>query len=77
MKVFVIKQKEIPHHAALSYPENCSENTSPNTLNSDLNNSSTTTPANEQIVTWTMFTLYHIALRSVTNCISDRVFVHT
>ena len=25
----------------------------------------------------TMFTLYHIAVPSVTNCISDRVFVHT
>ena len=25
----------------------------------------------------TMFTLYRIAVRSVTNCISDRVFVHT
>ena len=28
-------------------------------------------------VTKTMFTLYHIALGSVTNCILDRAFVHT
>ena len=27
--------------------------------------------------TYTMFTSYRIAVRSVTNCISDRVFVHT
>ena len=69
--VFLVKQKEIiiPHYVT---PQNYSQHTSPNTANSDQNNSSITSPANEQTVTCLVKSDTTIVLQTANACVMNK-----
>ena len=60
------------HHTAICYPKNCSQHTSPNTANSEQNNSNITTPANEQTSTCLVKSDTTIVLQTASACVMNK-----
>ena len=60
------------HHTALCYPKDYSQYTSPNTANSDQNNSSITPPTNEQIATCLVKSDTTIVLQTASACVHNQ-----
>ena len=60
------------HHTALCYPKNYSKHTSPNTTNSDQNNSNIMTPANEQAATCLVKSDTTIVSQTASACVMNK-----
>ena len=60
------------HHTALCYAKNYSQHTSHNTPNSDKNNSTITTPANEQTATCLVKSNTTIVLQTASACVMNK-----
>ena len=60
------------HHTALCYPKNHAQHTSPNTANSDQNNSKIKPPANEQTATCLVKSDTTIVLQTASACVMNK-----